>query len=324
MSQLQSLPGVPAYKDRSTGLMVFGVLQVLMGLAMAGGAMLLVVEMICLPTMSAQMSWQTLVPTLLLYALLAVAGVWLGIGSCLARRWAHALTLVIAWMALIVGLISIGGMVAMWGPLRQMLIAQKAPEGFLVIIAVSMFATFFVIYLLVPGIFVIFYRSKNVWATCQTLDPKTRWTDKVPLPVLALCLCLAYGAAWMPVLAFYNFAMPVFGKILSGLPGAAVCLALAVVNATLAWQLYKLRPAAWWATLVLMALGGGSAVVSFSRLDWIDLYKAMNFPPKQLETMRLMLPAMKVAMPWAMAAGFCVTLGFLLWIRRYFVPKHAG
>jgi hypothetical protein len=197
------------------------------------------------------------------------------------------------------------------------------PAGAMVVMQVVMFATVLVIYILVPGIFVLFYQSKHVWATCQARDPKIRWTDKAPLPVIALSLCLAFGAAYMPTMAAYNFTIPLFGKMIQGMPGAAVCLAMSLINAILAYQLYKLRPAAWWATLIFFGLGSLSSLVTFSRIHMVDLYKAMNMPEKQLEMMRPMLPLMERMIPWGTAASMGAALVYLLWIRRYFTGKNA-
>src|SRR5208337_5369886 len=45
-----------------------------------------------------------MLPGIAVYGLLAVALVWLGIGSILARRWARALLLIFSWSWLIMGL----------------------------------------------------------------------------------------------------------------------------------------------------------------------------------------------------------------------------
>jgi hypothetical protein len=323
MTDVQPHTIAPTYQDRSTWLIVLGVVQVLIGLCVAGMTLLLTIEMAFVPAMKDVMNWRTMTPVLFPYVALAVALVWLGIGSCLARRWAHALTLVLSWMALVMGMFAMVTMIATAGQLRQTLLAQQTMSAEMATaIQVITLAMMLAIYVLLPGVFVLFYQGKNVWATCQAKDPKRRWTDETPLPVLAMSLFLGFGAAFMPITAFCHFAVPLFGVLLHGILGGLVCLTIAIVNVILAYQLYKLRPAAWWVALIVLGLLSCSATITFARIDLIDLYKHMDMPAKQLEQMRQMAPTMKAIMPWATAVSSCAWVGYMLWIRRYFVAKE--
>ena len=85
------------FKDRQTGLIVFGILEILLGCLCA----LLVPLMIWGQAMSAQATggapnFRMAIPGALVYAMLAVALVWLGIGSMRFRRWARALLLILS------------------------------------------------------------------------------------------------------------------------------------------------------------------------------------------------------------------------------------
>ena len=91
---------VQAFKDRKLGLVFFGVIQIAQGALFA----LLVLFGLVAP-MAFTPTGQTGVPpagpvlsSLTIFAPLAVAFVWLGIGSILARRWARALSLITAWL----------------------------------------------------------------------------------------------------------------------------------------------------------------------------------------------------------------------------------
>ena len=53
------------------------------------------------------------------------------------------------------------------------------------VIALLFLGVFFVI---LPAVWIFFYKSRQVKATCEARDPVARWTDACPLPVLALCL----------------------------------------------------------------------------------------------------------------------------------------
>ena len=50
------------------------------------------------------------------------------------------------------------------------------------------FAVTAVFMLLLPAAFLVFYQRASVRATCQRRDPQARWTDRCPLPVLAVSL----------------------------------------------------------------------------------------------------------------------------------------
>src|SRR5688500_7149487 len=93
---------LPEYKDRKTGLTVFGILEILLG-CLAG---LLIVLMVFAQLMVAQATQQSpqfrmIIPSLLLYGMAAAALITLGIGTLRARRWARALSLVLSWSWLV-------------------------------------------------------------------------------------------------------------------------------------------------------------------------------------------------------------------------------
>src|ERR1035438_4494880 len=96
---------LPAYKDRSTGLMVFGILPLLLG-CLAGlfvplmlfGQMMAAEAPNAPPTNTA-----VILPAVAMYGCMAVALIWLGIGSIKTRRWARALLLIFSWSWLGIG-----------------------------------------------------------------------------------------------------------------------------------------------------------------------------------------------------------------------------
>ena len=178
------------------------------------------------------------------------------------------------------------------------------------------------IYLVMPGAFLLFYHRKAVWATCQRRDPKTRWTEACPLPVLALSLMLGYSAVFMPFQLIYGGGVaPFFGTLLSGVAGAAMILASAVIMAFLAWGAYKQKMAAWWGTLVFWAFWCVSASLTFSKVNLITLYEKMEMPPNQIEMIKKSGILDGNFMIVATVGGSVIALAFLLWVRRYFLIK---
>jgi hypothetical protein len=140
--------------DRSTGLIVFGILEMLLGYLCA----LLVPLMVLGQVMSAKATggapnYRLAIPGVLMYGTLAVALVWLGIGSVRCRRWARALVLVLSWSWLVVGVIAVGFTV-FWFP--KMMAGLPSNE---VKVVVFLFTIAFlaVIFIVVPGALVFFY-----------------------------------------------------------------------------------------------------------------------------------------------------------------------
>ena len=61
------------------------------------------------------MNVRMMIPGIALYLMLAVAFIWLGVGSIRARRWAWTLTVVLSWMWLIMGVAGFVGFRAFRG-----------------------------------------------------------------------------------------------------------------------------------------------------------------------------------------------------------------
>src|SRR4051794_9528748 len=92
-----AIPLAPDFKNRRTGLIVFGILEILVGVMAA-----LVIPLMFLgQAMAAQLHQEPttirqLTLAMVSYALIAAALITVGIGSCKTRRWARALSLVLA------------------------------------------------------------------------------------------------------------------------------------------------------------------------------------------------------------------------------------
>src|SRR5436190_12261921 len=89
----------PVYKDRRTGLIVFGIFAILIGAFCA----LLVPVMIFGQVMAArrlgtEFETSAALISSAVYGAMAVVMIWLGVGSILARRWARALLLCVGWI----------------------------------------------------------------------------------------------------------------------------------------------------------------------------------------------------------------------------------
>jgi len=236
----------PDYKDRSTGLVVFGILTLLFG-CLAG---LFVPLMLFGQIMAAKapnappVNHAAMLPGMAVYGLLAVTLIWLGIGSIQKRRWARALLLIFSWSWLIMGVCMTVVMPFFMAKVFANLppnakTGQPAmPPAAITGMVIFMTLFFFVFFVLVPALWVFFYNSRHVKATCEARDPVTSWTDACPLPLLGFVLWTWLALPMMLLWPLTGHAvMPCFGVFVSGLPGGLLCLAVAIVWGTAGWRL---------------------------------------------------------------------------------------
>jgi hypothetical protein len=315
------------YKDRSVGLIIFGILTILLG-CLAGLFILLMLagQAMAARTTGASAPFSTILPVISIYIVLAVALVWLGIGSIMARRWARALLLIFSWSWLGLGLF---GVVMMAFFMRKILAGTSSgpshpgvDSSMIVGMMVGMFLVFGVLFVILPAVWTFFYNSRHVKATCETRDPATRWTDACPLPVLGLCLWLLFSVPMMLVMPLAGHCvMPFFGMFLTGLPGTLFCLAIAALWSYAAWLLYKLDMRGWWLILIAICVFMVSALMTFAQHNMLEMYHLMGYPEAQIEQMQKTGLLVGNRMSWLMLFSVLPFLGYLLFVRKFLSRK---
>jgi hypothetical protein len=329
VAPVESTPLPMPYKDRSAGLLIFGILTILLG-CLAG---LFVPLMLIGQAMSAKATGtaapiSTILPAVFIYGILAVALVWLGIGSIKARRWARALLLIFSWSWLVMGLFVLVFMAFLVPKMLANLPANgttgqpAAPQAAMVGEMIGMFLVFGVAFVILPAVWTFFYNSRHVKATCETRDPVTRWTDACPLPVLGFCLWLLFGVPMLLIMPLAGHGvMPFFGMFLTGVPGTLLCLVVAAIWSYAAWSLYKLDQRGWWLILIALCVFMLSALLTFARHDLIEMYQLMGYPQAQIEQMQKSGLLVGNRMTWLMAFSVLPFLGYLLFIKRFLRGK---
>jgi hypothetical protein len=325
MTQDRDAAGGLNYRDRKTGLVVFGIVEIIMGAFCALMIPLMILGMAASSALSedaaSAFNAGSMIPGLLFYVVLATWFVWLGIGSIQARRWARALWLVASWLWLISGVLGLVFVLVMMPDMyAQMIESGQMTQEVVSVVKYVTIGFSVVFYILIPAVFVLFYGSRHTRATCEQRDPQVRWTDQCPLPVLAVSLMAGCCAACLPLMGFYGWAMPVFGFILSGPAGAVVALVVAVLLGYVAWGTYRLNVNAWWCAVALVLVGGVSSAITFARVEWMELYEKMNFSAQQLEMMGQAGPMQMSWMLLSWGLWVVVALVYLLYIKRYFAP----
>ena len=331
MSEFIEAPATPAFQNRTTLLVTFGVIQICLGLLAGLLAVLVIIAGLATITMmeeaAAQQGMQagSIVMGGLIYGLIGAWFISMGYGSFKARRWARSLTLAASWIGLVCGGLGTLSMLFFMGDMMEQMERQgHMPPGSGKLMAVVMFMFSFVIYILIPGTLLLIYGGKNVKATCEYTNPEPSWTDACPLPVLIQAVLLGSYSLLILSMAAYHWATPFFGTVLTGVPGAVAILSFALCCAVLARGCYRLHPLAWWGTIAMALFWGTSAFLTFSRGDLMGFYTAMGIPEKQLEAMRPLIEGgtMQSIVLWATPLWGCLLLGFFVYTKRYFVGRN--
>jgi len=317
------------FKNRKTGLMIFGVLTVLLGgLCALFVPLMLFGHKLAEQTGSPQ-NLQTILPSVFVYAILAVALVWLGIGSIMARRWARALLLIFSWTWLVTGVIAMIATAFIMPQIMESTLTQAGPPpggeempawaGSLLIVLPMIILC--VIFLIMPLAWMLFYRSKHVKATCEFFDQVERWTDRCPLPVLGVCLLLAYSAPMMFLMPFaFNGVVPFFGTFLSGSAGSIASILLGLLWFYLTWALYRLNPRGWWIAFGTFTLISISAVITYLQNDILEFYALMGYPAEQIDQLEQFSFTNDSTMVAITAVSCTLWLVYLIYLKRFFPP----
>lgn len=312
------------FKDKKIRLVVFGILQIIFGSVCALMVPLMIFGMIALAVAGEDaaegVGLRMMIPGILFYTLLAVWFIWVGIGSVKARRWARALILISSWVWLICGACGFVFILLLFPNMYdQMGESGQVPMEAVIVMKCVMMAFMAVLYVVIPGLLVLFYSGKHVKATCEYRDPQVRWTDKCPLPVLGVSLVCAFWAVSMLYTGAYKWTIPFFGVVLSGIPGAIVILVLALLLAYIAWGVYKLDMKAWWCALIVLVCWFFSTIITFSRVSIESFYDKMDLPEQTLEMMKQYSTLLGSTMSWFLSFWIIIILAYLTYIRKYFI-----
>jgi uncharacterized membrane protein len=321
------LPEPRAYTDRSGALIAMAVLE--LGLATL---CLVFLAFAVFATLAARslpdgqtMNTGSMLMGGMVYLVVAVFFCGLGIGTLRGRRWARTIGLVTSWMWLLIGVLVMVAMVFLLPKMSAAMTAAAGPgaapsTGYVMMGCVGFFL--FLAYLVLPLILLLFYRGDNVKATFEAKDPSLPWTDRVPMPVLALSLLFGFSAVGSLLGLSYR-VFPLFGMLLTGAPAILAFLVSGALCAVLALGLYRRRPAAWWGAVAFWLVGcvNGALIFVTGGAGIRRMYEAMEMPAAQLQQMEKMGIYDYYSSPSTLAL-FAITwvgaLGFIVWCRRFF------
>jgi hypothetical protein len=322
-----SVLGTPQYRDRSTGLTIFGILQIILGLLVA-----LMIPLVALGALLARhTAGATLRPAQYMsgmasYAFMAAVLLVLGIGSVQMKRWARALTLVISWYWLITGILITVLMTAVLPvTMRNLLHAQQnaaagspLSAGMMAVILtlIIVFAAFFLV--VAPLALVAFYGRHDVAETCRQRDPVERWTDRVPLPVLGASVVFIAQTLYLLSAGLTTPMFPFFGRYLLGAPAIACFFAFSALDLYLAVAFLRVKPAAWWIAVVVDVIRLLSMAITFSRADLMQAYSRLGWSDAQLRVLSSSPMFRSHIVLWWSLISAVLFFGYVLWLKRYF------
>ena len=307
------------YRNRRGWLIFFGVQLVGLGLlCLAMAALVGIGTAFAGREQQAALPLRMMISAAAFYVVIAALFLTLGAGSIGAKRWAQALTLVISWMWLITGVLGTAGFIFMAPRMFRTMPEQQAAT-FAIGCSMAILVLFFI---LLPLAFVLFYRAPSVRATVMTLDPTPRWTDALPIPLLAFAIWMLLGGVSVLAMGLMYKALPFGGFILRGIAVPLTTTALGAVLLLIGWGSLKRRMAAWWAALGLAAVGAVYSTTFLKNTDFSAWYEAMEMPsdPHQVEMMEAMYsgPFYFVWMGVLLIGYFA----FLFYVRRYFQDQN--
>ena len=254
-----------------------------------------------------------------MYVAIAVVFIALGAGSIRAKRWARSLTLLLSWLTLTGGAVALVFLLFFARNLLEQVGATMPNDP--IVLNLALIITYVVItvfFIVIPGIFILVYRSESVIKTVQKYDSKESWTDKCPLPLLAQCFFLLYMSI-VPIFAiFYGFLAPLFGILLHGLAAALLLFANSIISVYLAIQVYRLNIRAWYYALYQFLFWVVSAFITFLYNDYSDIYKYMNIPADQAALMEDMGYLSRNNILTLILLSFISYLIFFFYAKKYF------
>jgi hypothetical protein len=321
------------YKDRSTALIVCGIIEILGGaLCSLAIPFLFLSAMLTRKVAGGGVPLRSLPASVLTYSIMAAVLMTLGIGAIQAKRWARALNLILSWISLVMGILVTGMLIVVLPTsLRigmQAAHHQDSPEvstGIMAAILTFMIVFLAIFFIAVPLAFLLFYRTKNVEETCRHRDPVERWTDRRPLPIIAMALLVVFGGLYSLVVGISTPVFPFFGRYLAGIPGVIVFILFAGIEAYIAVLFFRMRVAGWWLALAAWTFRLASTVVTYAHGNFPELYSKMGWSQAQMDTLQRNPMFRSGAFLWMGPLFMMVYFGFLLWLKRYFhSPAPAG
>jgi hypothetical protein len=171
----------------------------------------------------------------------------------------------------------------------------------------------------IAGTFIWFYRKEDTRKTMEHFDERTRWTDGVPAPVLAISITAIVLIALSLVASIQQTVLS-SGSMRVRAWAILLPLALAALLLITAVQCYRMRASGWLLAVANVVLGG----VAWCLIVWT------NDPQTQLEAMGIgglhieagfyddLVASQKLGQIISTAVLSVAAMAYLMWCRKFF------
>ncbi len=282
---------------------------------------------------------------LLFYGAAAVFLIAIAYGSIFMRRWSRPLALTTSCLVLYMGVVSLASLFWMAPTMKEAMSIPPptlpptggtppatpppvAMDGVYSVIMVVMITFVFVFMVLLPALLLWLNWHRDVRVTLEFADRKPRWTDRGPVPVVAISIVAMLGAVSMSAMFIIPW-MPFFGSMLTGNAARLLVGVVILWLLFIAMTAYRAKMSGWIAAFVLILAGGISYWLSLPNMDLSQMYIEMGMPADAVEEIMGednptgMLLKQTTSMQALMILGFAPFLAYLVWAFRYFRPTPA-
>jgi hypothetical protein len=242
-------PNAPAgFKDQKPLLMVIGLLLIAMGalLGCAAAFQPLIADRDRTLDLQSAEGMARLIADVLRLGIISVCMIWGGIGCFMARRWVRPIGIAVCCIFVYITSAAVVLSGILWilfvSHFRHTTGATTAQLDSIVRPALVSYALGVTFFIVIPAALLWFLRRPSVRDTVAHYDPRIRWSDARPFPVLAIAIAtMLVAVASISNSATYEF----FGIVMSGLPAILATAAQALVLALLAFCAWRQSKAAW-------------------------------------------------------------------------------
>ncbi|MGD2078603.1 MAG: hypothetical protein PVH18_09485 [Chloroflexota bacterium] len=241
------------------------------------------------------------------YYFIALTCIPLGYGHLRLRRWVRPAgeTLLTDWLVLGLPLTLIAFL--------MLLTAKDIPSSALPLLI----AIFLLLYPLLPGGLLLFYRSDGVRTLFEQDGSGPAALEEKPLAHLVLGSLLAFFALFLHLPLLFNGAFPLFGRYLfdlNGLLATQIAIAALIV---VCWGVFRGRPWAWWAAVLYLILMMLTATITFLVTTPADLFSGMHLAEMERQILDN-VPLQSYQLLLLFVPPLLVTLALLVTWRRTF------
>ncbi len=315
-SNTDSEPLTPPHTDRSTRLLIFGILGILGSLFCLAMVPLMFLAIQIAPE---EVHMGTVGPAIAFYGVIGILGMIVSIGSIRCRRWARDLILAGASLALALGIPACIFSCFIVGKTMGTSMEQsgaQVSESMVQVITVITGIFYALLFILLPLTLVLCYRGRDVLATCIARSRATGFTSHLSIPQLVcilICLMMFLNTIFLPV--FMPVVM-VWDQVLTGTPAILMLILFAAASGYATWGLYYQVPAAWWVGLLSITIIGLNFAISFAVGDIMDFYRELNMPAKQLQVIEDSGIADIMAYTWISIVIYLAIVAAFFWHAR--------